>query len=196
MKKHLWIFILLFAVLLFVPSTTLEAASDKAQVKKTVNTFFKAAKKYDTSKMKACFVNPNKTELFVTKKYTVKFIKQMNKKLKYEIKSVKVSGKTVTVKVWCKYQYAYYVYQKAFDKVVDYMIDHPNASNATVDKYVYQQISKYYKKMHKTKFSETITIKLKKTNGKWKIAKWTDDISNVVHASYKEAYDNYFEDVY
>lgn len=197
-KKTKFIVLLLLMVFLLVASnaSALAASNYEKQAKATVTSFFKSVKKYDTSKIKKCFVNPKKVKLFESKKYMKKFFKSTNKELDYKIVSVKANKKEATVKVYCEYYNAFDIFQCSFSDVVDYMLDHPKASSSSIDKYQYNRTLKL-RNMFDKSFGggfdfKTISLKLKRVGKSWKIISYTKALNNVIHCNYQYAYDDFF----
>ena len=83
-------------------------SKDDQNVKKAKDTFFKYLKKYDIGKMKKSFATPKKVKFFSSKKYLVKYIRKHNKSLSYQIRDIKVTGKTAAVTLLCKYYDSYF----------------------------------------------------------------------------------------
>lgn len=184
------------AILAFSGLTASAASSQSKQAKKVVTNFFKYSKEYNTSKIKSCFVSPQKVSLFVTKKYSAKFFRDTNKKyLDYDILSATAKKGTATVKVRCKYYDAYEIFQQTYNDVVNYIFWHPKASSSATDKYQYKQMAEY-KKLFLGTFGPTYSVKkltfnLKKTKAGWKITSYTKGMNDVIHCNYKSAYDDY-----
>lgn len=174
----------------------LSVTKTQKAVKKTVDNFFSAAKKYNISKIKKCFSNPKNLKLFESKKYMAKFFKESNWDLDYAITSIKVNKKSATVKVKCTYYDYYNVFLYSFDDVVSYIAKNPKASSAQIDKYQYKRTVKWENKLidyaYDDPIHKTITIKLKKIGKTWKISSYTKSMDNVIHRNYRKAYNAYF----
>lgn len=77
---------------------TVHAADQNARVTKQINTYMTAIKKYDIKKIKKMLID--KDCLHVTDKKMQKHIRRINREcLNYEISSVKVRGKSATVRL-------------------------------------------------------------------------------------------------
>lgn len=170
----------------------IKATKNEKQLLSSVSAFFSYAKTYDTTKIKNCFQSPEKVSLFITKKYTAKFIRSCNKNLKYSIKSVSVKGSSATVKVQCRFVNAYNIHLNSINDLTNYIYSHPGKSSDYLDKVQYKRELKWYKDFGKEYSTETLTLNYIKVNGKWKIKKFTNSLKNVIHGNYQKAYDEYF----
>ena len=169
----------------------LKMTSSQKQVKKSVDRFFKYAKQYNTSKLAKCFTKPSSVKLFVENNYMASYFKKYNKRISYELKSIKVSGKTATVKLSYKYPDRYSVFMTAFENAVYYQIENPNASESQLMKYLYERICKHSKVGIDYNYGN-LTLKLKKSGSSWKIASFSSKINNLIHSNYIKAYNDYF----
>lgn len=169
----------------------LKMTPSQKQVKKSVDHFFKYAKQYNTGKLAKCFTKPSSVKLFVENNYMASYFKKYNKRISYELKSIKVSGKTATVKLSYKYPDRYSVFMAAFENAVYYQIENPNASEAQLMKYLYERICKHSKVGIDYNYGK-LTLKLKKSGSSWKIASFSSKINNLIHSNYTKAYNDYF----
>lgn len=172
------VLILLVSTLTF--SVTAEAKTSKKTlnaVNKVVKTYFNAEKKSKTSVMNKCLAKPQVGSF--KNSYLEKYIKKQNKKLSYKITSTKVKGKNATVKVKCTYMSAYGLYKIAFlNTAIHYY--NANPSDKEIYNYVSQWIKAHEKEYPPTAGKKTITIKLVKKSGTWKISRMTDDMKNIL----------------
>lgn len=185
---------------------TVEAASNKANIKKTVKNFFKYAKTMNIKKMKNYVTSDCKEKIddLNTTPALKAFMKKRNKSLTYSIKKVKVSGKTATVKVKCKYLNSNSAYVKMLDDLFTWLFTEGinNTDYSTYTEEEQQQLvdnvikksfannAKAYEKKYKTK---TFTIKLKKVSGKWKISQVDKNLLDAITSNYQSAGEKYFE---
>lgn len=173
-----------------IPKIKMTASQKK--IKKSVDVFFKYAKKYNASKIRSCFAAPAKTNLFIQNKYMPKFFQKYNKYISYEIHSIRVKRATATVKL----SYQYLDYQELFTDAIDAYVEHfRNVTSHNEDqaqRYLYTYVmrnAKYYGKNY-CGFGEK-TIKLRKIKGKWKISSFNSQLENMLHCNYAYAYNAY-----
>ena len=161
------------------------------QVKKSVDRFFKYAKQYNTSKLTKCFTKPSSVKLFIENSYMPQYYKKYNKRISYELKSIKVSGKNATVKLSYKYPNRYNVFKAAFENSVYYQLKNPNISESQLLKYMYERICVHSKAGIDYSYGN-LTLKLKKSGSAWKITSFNSKIDNLLHSNYTKAYNDYF----
>jgi len=160
------------------------------KIAKIINNFYSAARKYDSKKIKNCFVNSASVKTFVEFKEMAKFCKKYNKKLKYDILSIKVNGRNATAKVRCTYQDAYFAITEALKSNMYYFLYYPDATGSEFRKSVYSDIL-FYLHFDDTEMFEnetTITFELCKKGKTWKIKKPTTKIYDSIHCGYETAY--------
>lgn len=214
MKKGILTLVLIITFSMIAPAilpvagnlNTVEAAGSKANVKKTVKNFFKYAKQLNCKKMQSCVTSDCKETvggLEVTPALT-DYMKKRNKSLSYSIKSVKVSGKTATVKVKCKYLNSENAYVKMLEEMFTKLLsdieagkDYSNYSEEEQGKVIDELIEKSLAnnpKAYETKYkTKTFNIKLKKVRGKWKISKIDKNLLDAITSNYQSAGEKYFE---
>lgn len=190
-KKHY--FLLALALILSFSCLHVSAASGspKAEVQKSANGFFAAAKKYDTKKMSKYFEKPEEI-LLDTKgnaalKSAEKLFKRTNKKLSYKINNIKVKGKNASVKVKCRYQDLSGVYKKTYVRLALYIASNPDATLEDALVYEFKTLPKVYKaELKKGRIGYTtknITLKFRKSNNTWKMKKCTDPVTDMLHGN-------------
>lgn len=186
-------FLLALALILSFSCLPVSAASgsSKADVQKSVNGFFAAAKKYNTKKMSKYFEKPEEI-LLDTKgnealRSAEKLFKRTNKNLSYKIGYIKVKGKNATVKVKCKYQDLSGVYKKTYLELALYIAANPDATLENALIYEFKTLPKVYKaelKKGRIGYStKNITLKLRKSNNTWKMKKCTDAVTDMLHGN-------------
>ena len=168
------------------PKLKKKISKDEQNVKKVTDTFFKYLKKYDVGKMKKCFVSPKKVKFFSSKKYLSKYIRKHNKSISYQLRDIKVTGKTAIVTVSCKYYDAYIGIYESLCDMSKYRSKKRRSSTA-MDKYQYNRLL-YYDRYFDDYTNKVITIKLKKTGKNWKMLNPSYDLYNVMHCNYTKAY--------
>lgn len=194
MKKVKVLLATVLAISLCLAPMSASAASKKEikNVQTTVKKFYNAAKVYNAPRMKSCFVNPDDLKAFVTMKEMANYCRKQNKKLKYTIRSTKVKGKSATVKVRCTYKNAYDAMYYSFDDAVFYKLIHPYCSERELQINQYKELLSNVKIFGVPMNTKTITLNLKKVNGKWKISKVTRSILDSINCNYESAYQDYF----
>lgn len=186
-------FLLALALILSFSCLPVSAASgsSKADVQKSVNGFFAAAKKYNTKKMSKYFEKPEEI-LLDTKgnealKSAEKLFNRTNKKLSYKIGNIKVKGKNASVKVKCRYQDLSGVYKKMYVELALYIAANPDATLENALIYEFKTLPKVYKaelKKGRIGYStKNITLKLRKSNNTWKMKKCTDAVTDMLHGN-------------
>lgn len=177
--------------------TTTQAASDKSKITSTVNNYFNAAKSLNLKKMNKYSYGTfesdgDNLELVSYIPSLNKYIKTRNKSMSFNIKKIKVKGKSATVTVKCKYM-------DSSDTLATVLLDFVNTVNEN-DSQGYSDIELFniynsaikeslkgvddaYGKTYVTK---TFKIELTKQKGTWKINKNNYDLSNVVTSNYFE----------
>ena len=171
------------------PKLKKKISKDEQNVKKTTDTFFKYLKKYDIGKMKKCFATPKKVKFFSSKKYLSKYIRKHNKSISYQLRDIKVTGKTATVTVSCKYYDAYFSIFDSLCDVSQYR-SKKKRSKTAIDKYQYNRLL-YYDQYFNDYENKVITIKLKKVGKNWKMSNPSSDLYNVMHCNYTKAYNTF-----
>lgn len=170
----------------------LKKSKAQTQVISMMKNYFSAAKKYNTSKLKSFYLTPSKAKLFIQKKYTAKFIRKYNKYLKYDFKSVSIKGNSATVKVSCRYYDATNTFYNSMDDMFKYILRNGGKTTGKEDYIQYKSMVRWNKYFGKEYTTKTITFKLRKRGGKWKIQTQTQAILNMLHCNYQTAYNDYF----
>ncbi len=187
-KKFLLSLLLIMAFCLSMPIRS-NAASQKAAVNKSIKSFMSASKKFNIDQMNKYLYRKKdripKSEFKQTPNM-VKYIKKYNKKMSYKILSTKVSGKNATVKMKVKYVNAQPFTDAMF---VNMIVDAFNGVDTESDKY----IDKLFKRTLKAKVklsmqTKTITVKMIKSNKKWKIKKLNNNLQNIVFADFTDGF--------
>lgn len=159
------------------------------KVKKVVDNFYSAAKRYDIKKMKKCFVRGSDLHVFTEFKQMASFCKKYNKRIQYEFKSLSVKKNKATVKVYCHYPDASSAVEKALTENKYYFLDYPDASGAEFRKDLYKDI--LFNIDYDDDFSlwgETITFKLVKKGSSWKIEKPNFKMTDSINCGYESGY--------
>ncbi len=177
-KKRLVLFVMLITMLaLSVSAQAKTSAKTINAVNKVVKTYFNAQKKGKLATMDKCLYKPRLGSYGST--YIDKFLKKYNKKLTYKITSTRVSGKNATVKVKCTYQSAYNLYMNS---IFDLALKQPEAlenslsTTVALSSYMKTNLKAYPPKSKTT----TLTIKLVKKSGTWKIKTLSKSMQNVL----------------
>lgn len=195
MKKNFLASILLIMVICLAVPITSNAASQKTAVNKSIKNFMAASKKFNTSKMNTYLYRKKdklSTSVFKQLPHMTKYIKKYNKKMSYKILSTKVSGKNATVKIKVKY-----VNAKPFtDIMLGYMlVDAFNGKDADSYKYIDSLFKRSLNKKVKLSMqTKTITVKMIKSNGKWKIKNLSNKLHNIILADFSDAFDKTVND--
>ncbi|SDB62664.1 hypothetical protein [Butyrivibrio sp. INlla16] len=159
---------------------------DKKTISKLMGKFFKNVKEYNYPGMMSCL---KKTPKFSTvKEVSAKgFIRKAHRsRLKYEVKSVKVSEKTAQVKVYIEHYYASVPIQRAMKNVLKEYIRTRKISYPKI----LSDMKKYYKK-DKTLINYTFTINLVKNKGSWKIKEMNKALRDVTDCGIMSLIDYY-----
>ena len=170
-----------------IPKKKMTKAEKK--VKKVVDSFYSAAKKYDVKKMRKCFVRGSDLKVFVEYKQMASFCKKYNKRLRYEFRSLSVKRNRATVKVYCRYPDASFAVEKALIENKYYFLDYPDDSAADFRNAVYKDI--LFNIDYDDDFSlwgETITFKLVKKGSSWKIEKPNFKMTDSINCGYESGY--------
>lgn len=195
MKKNFLASILLIMVICLAVPITSNAASQKTAVNKSIKNFMTASKKFNISKMNTYLYRKKdklSTSVFKQLPHMTKYIKKYNKKMSYKILSTKVSGKNATVKIKVKY-----VNAKPFtDIMLGYMlVDAFNGKDADSYKYIDSLFKRSLNKKVKLSMqTKTITVKMIKSNGKWKIKNLSNKLHNIILADFSDAFDKTVND--
>lgn len=195
MKKNFLASVLLIMVICLAVPITSNAASQKTAVNKSIKNFMTASKKFNTSKMNTYLYRKKdklSTSVFKQLPHMTKYIKKYNKKMSYKILSTKVSGKNATVKIKVKY-----VNAKPFtDIMLGYMlVDAFNGKDADSYKYIDSLFKRSLNKKVKLSMqTKTITVKMIKSNGKWKIKNLSNKLHNIILADFSDAFDKTVND--
>ena len=189
MKKiKMILFALILAIItVFIPSSQVKASSNKTQVKKVVNGFYKNGKKLNPKLHKYLLYSSDDVREYNSSLDS--FFRRQNKKyFKYKIKSVKVCGKKAKVRVKVTYRSYKKALKLGFETALDRMIHYKKYKNdpENVDDLIYMCVKKKVKKNPPKTVTKTITLKLKKKNKKWKIV---DDLTiyDAINCDYASA---------
>lgn len=195
MKKNFLASILLIMVICLAVPITSDAASQKTAVNKSIKNFMTASKKFNISKMNTYLYRKKdklSTSEFKQLPHMTKYIKKYNKKMSYKILNTKVSGKNATVKIKVKY-----VNAKPFtDIMLGYMlVDAFNGKDADSNKYIDNLFKRSLNKKVKLSMqTKTITVKMIKSKGKWKIKNLSNSLHNIILADFSDAFDKTVND--
>lgn len=179
-KYFLWA-VLLLLVLAF--PVTGNAALSKKQVNKSVESFFGYARKLNVGKMEKCFVKQN-GKIFQASKAFCKTIRPYCKKMKWKIKSTKISGSKAVVKVRVDFESLEKSYKAAMDAVFENGIGEPDFTVKSGTKTMIKTLKKQLAKNKSRQVYSVVNIRLKKSGGKWKITKPSDLLLNAVYCDY------------
>lgn len=199
-RKGLSLILSVIIIFIFVLSPVndigvVNAASDKTKIKSTVNSYFKAAKKYDVKKLNkyandTTSYNPSELNEYSSLR---SYLKSSNKSLKYSIKKVSVNNNVASVTLKCKYLDSSTVYEYAFGNILLFSFANigKNYSKKTLNKKInaiFKESINYSKNIHPKKYkTKTFKINLIKENGNWRIKTVTYDLANSVTANYYKA---------
>lgn len=195
MKKNFLASILLIMVICLAVPITSNAASQKTAVNKSIKNFMTASKKFNISKMNTYLYRKKdklSTSVFKQLPHMTKYIKKYNKKMSYKILSTKVSGKNATVKIKVKY-----VNAKPFTDIMlgCMLVDAFNGKDADSYKYIDSLFKRSLNKKVKLSMqTKTITVKMIKSNGKWKIKNLSNKLHNIILADFSDAFDKTVND--
>ena len=162
-----------------------------------VNTYMKAAKKYDIKKMNRCFASKPKKYGYPTKNLNNIFKRNNKKAIKWEITNITGNNKkyVVTVKIT---QPNYY--NKIYDIYYD-ALEYALLNNQSGTKAGTSAINKMVKKLKNAKIkksTETYRFPIIKKNGKWKIEKKNRTIVDIacgyLNVAMNDATDQFLED--
>ncbi len=198
-KRFLLSSIIFFILLLLTPHCVLAASKKQEQaVTKQINHFMKSVTKYDQSKSKKSFANPDDITLIYDKRFS-RFIRdKQDFYLNYEIKSVKAKGKRATAKVKVTYYTGYYATWYALKQsTYDIAIWNKKLTSKLFVNHMENFYEQYqlgysilggYKKYDKLTKTKTISIPLVKVNGKWKIEEMTPQLYRIIDCEIRKAY--------
>lgn len=175
-------FLILLFLLIFTVPAPANAASQKAQVRKTVNTFFRYAKKMKVKKMEKCFVKQGQ-KIFSDPKKFYRMIRPYTKKMTWKIKKIRVKGNRAAVKIKVNFQSLYLSYWNSLLQTYRYAnveLDEPPKNK----KYMLNALKQEIQKNGANKVHTSIRIRLRKVNGKWKIAQPTERLINILYCDY------------
>lgn len=151
-----------------------QAADQKSRITKQVDTYMSAIKKYDIKKVKKMLID--KDCLHCTDKKLQKHIRKINREcLKYEIKSIKVRGKSATVRL----HVSQYNIQTDFESAIREII-WEYRKTWTSDK-VIKKLNKYLRESYHPEseaehFEFNIKIKMEKKGNQWMITKMDNNM--------------------
>ncbi|MDO4621160.1 MAG: hypothetical protein Q4B09_11150 [Lachnospiraceae bacterium] len=192
MKKFL-LFTLLIVCLLGVSASAKTSTNEKS-VRKTISTFFSAAKKYNIPKMKKYFTKSANPKFFSNNPYMRNYLKKENRYISYKIKYVEIYGKEAKVRVAVNYPT---IYDSAYSALSDMILRAILYPNSNLKKYLQNRIL-YYTKRNDDEQNyledDTYNIYLRKINGKWLISKWSVKLSDTIHSKYQSAYNDFFDE--
>lgn len=163
--------ILIFAMILYFVSNSsvisAHAADQTARVTKQVNTYMTAIKKYDINKIKKMLID--KDVLHVTDKTAQKHIRKINREcLNYEIRSVKVRGKSASVKIHVRQYNGRQDFEWALRDI--FLSYHKLSSGNQVIKKLNKGLRDYYHPEDEDAYLQyNINIKLTKKGNQWMI---------------------------
>lgn len=163
--------ILIFAMILYFVSNSFvisaHAADQTARVTKQVNTYMTAIKKYDIPKIKKMLID--KDVLHVTDKTAQKHIRKINREcLNYEIRSVKVRGRTASVKIHVRQYNGRQDFEWALRDI--FLSYHKLSSGNQVIRKLNKGLRDYYRPEDEDAYLQyNINIKLTKKGNQWMI---------------------------
>ena len=197
-KTKMLILLLIIALTISVlPVSYTEAASNKTQVKKAVNNYFKFGKKLNLIKMRNYFWDSskdNEDDLDLNNPL-FKFHRKQNKKyFKYKIKSVSVKGSRAKVKLKVTYRSFKKATAAAYEDTIALSMKKEIDDDKLVD-YLLKYIKVEAKKKKPKTITKTFTLKLKKKNNKWKINDDNPVILDVVTCDFISAFMDLFSDL-
>lgn len=160
----------------------IETATEK-QISRSLNLFFSAAQLYSKSKMQK-YIATGKVTTFSNAKTQAAWRKYTKLYLRFKIKSITVSGRKATVKLYCQYPDATAPYSRALTQANNYYYYHPDTSSEKMDSIFNAYIRKYLSKREiKT---TTISLSLVKNGTTWKISRYTSALDNIIHGNYSK----------
>lgn len=163
--------ILIFTMILYFVSNSFvisaHAADQTARVTKQVNTYMTAIKKYDINKIKKMLID--KDVLHVTDKTAQKHIRKINREcLNYEIRSVKVRGRSASVKIHVRQYNGRQDFEWALRDI--FLSYHKLSSGNQVIKKLNKGLRDYYHPEDEDAYLQyNINIKLTKKGNQWMI---------------------------
>lgn len=190
-RKITTILTMLLTLALVVPMTG-NAASPAEQAKKSVHTFFQAAKNLKVKKMEGCLA-PH-TEFVFQEPYELQSIlRPYCRQMTWKVKGCKVRGNRAVVTVRVDYENLKDSYWYAMDDILHYMIKNPYT---VTEKVIYKRFKRYLKK-DAAKYGSVsyyygnLKIHLSKIDGKWKITEPTEELLNIVSCGLLDAMDDF-----
>lgn len=172
--KTFLVFAMIFSFSLNSFAISANAAGQKSRITKQVNTYMSAIKKYDIKKVKKMLID--KDCLHCTDKKLQKHIQRINREcLKYEITSIKVRGKSATVRL----HVSQYNIQTDFESAIREII-WEYRKTWTSDKYI-KKLNKYLRESYHPEseaehFEFNIKIKMEKKGNQWMITKMDNNM--------------------
>lgn len=175
-KKRVYTVILSFLAVLFllarVPTNerlTAHAADQKSRITKQVDKYMSAIKKYDIKKVKKMLID--KDCLHCTDKKLQKHIRRINREcLKYEITSVKVRGKSATVRLHVS-QYNIQTDFKFAIREIIWEYRKTWTSDIVIKKLNKYLRESYHPESEAEHFEFNVKIKMEKRGNQWMITK-------------------------
>ena len=168
--------IMVFALMVcLLPHPVAQAANDKTKIKKSVNSYMSAIKKYNINKVKKSLIN--KDVLHTTDRKLQKYIRKASSDcLRYEITRIRVKGKTATAYLHVNY----YSSQTDFENAMHYVLqDYDKSwSQKKFIKELYSWLVWAYDPTDESMLNEgTVKIQLEKRGNKWMISKMDKKMS-------------------
>lgn len=174
-------FLILLFLLIFSVPVSANVASPRKQVKKTVTSFMKKARKMNVKKMEKYFMNQGQ-KVFTDPKKFYRMIRPYTKKMTWKIKKIKIKGNQAKVKIRIDFQSLYLCYWNSLLQTYQHASnrDEPPKNKKYFLKILQQEIDKNGGKEVRT----TTNLRLRKEGGKWKFTKPKETLMNVLYCDY------------
>lgn len=183
----------LFLVTLMIITTfqsSVQAASKKADVQKSVTDLFSQIQTSNQSGMNKYIKNWGSYKLSNFYTLSKSYFKTSAKKLTYSVEKITVKGNTATVKISVKYVNSQEIYNDALTKILFLALTQPNISEENLNKST-NNIIKTSAKQHKIKYrKENISLVLSKSGNKWVLKKENKKLTNIILSNWIYATDH------
>ena len=175
LKRILNFFLVVIVIFSFlINSQTAHAADQKSRIKKQVNSYMSALKRYDIEKIRSMQID--KDVYHIKDKKLQKYIRKANREnLSYEIKRIKTKGSSATVYMHVRFYSSQCDFENAIKKVV---LDYKKSwSGAKFGKELYSWLCWSYDPEDEAMiFNINIKIPMTKKGNKWMINKMNNNL--------------------
>lgn len=166
-----------------------QAASQKTQVRRTIHTLFRNGRQMKTQRLEKAFLKNGTEKIFRAPRRFYRMIRPYAKSMRWRIKKVNVNGSKASVKVNVRFKSLYVSYWNSLEK------SYARAAAAGVSFRKWKSGGRFKRTMLKALPQElqknkaetvttTIRIRLRRVNGKWKIAKASKRLLNIFYCNY------------